>query len=427
MKPSGKLSLAGMAWKSLLNRRVTNLLTVGSIALSVTLLLGVEKIRTGARESFTNTISQTDLVVGARGGTLQLLLYSVFRIGTATNNIGWKTYEKFKAHPAVSWTIPISLGDSHRGFRVVATNQSYYEHYRYMGSEKVEFASGRAPGGVFDVAVGAEVAKELGYKTADPIVLSHGIGEGAGIVQHGDKPFTIVGVMTFTGTPIDRSVYITLEGMEAIHMDWTDGAPPPPGKGMKPADLAARKIEVEQITSFFLRTKSRIETLRLQREINTYDQEALTAIIPGVALAELWSNIGYAETGLLAVSVLVVFVGLLGMLVSLYSSLNERRREMSIFRAIGVHPSTIGLLLMIEAFLLTAAGAAIGLVGTYGAVILSKPLIREFLGLALPVSVPSLLEWGYIGALLFFGLVIGIIPARRAYRNSLADGLSIRI
>jgi putative ABC transport system permease protein len=114
-----------LAYQSLKNRQLTSVLTVLSIALSVTLLLGVEQVRVGARESFANTISQTDLIVGARGGTLQLLLYAVFRIGTATNNISYESYEHFRSHPAVAWTIPYSLGDSHRGYRVVGTTEDF--------------------------------------------------------------------------------------------------------------------------------------------------------------------------------------------------------------------------------------------------------------------------------------------------------------
>lgn len=417
-----------IAVKSLWNRRVTSLLTIASIALSVALLLGVEKIRIGARDSFSNTISQTDLIVGARGGTIQLLLYSVFRVGTATNNISFKTYETLAKHPAVAWTIPLSLGDSHQGYRVVATNENFYEHYRYMGDRRVEIQpGGSVPKDVLDVALGSEVAKVLKYKLGDSIILSHGIGEGAGIVKHGDKPFKVVAILNSTGTPVDRSVYITLEGMEAIHMDWTDGAPPVAGKGLTPDQLRSRKIEIGQITSFLLRTKSRIETLRLQREINTYENEALTAIIPGVALSELWSNIGYAEAGLQAVSALVVVIGLFGMLIALYSSLNERRREMAILRAIGAHVRTIGGLLILEAIVLTLVGALLGIGAMYGIVAAAQPLIREFLGLTVPMGFLSGTEAMYVGVLLIAGILISLVPAWRAYRNALVDGLSIRV
>lgn len=113
-----------------------------AIALGVALMLGVEKIRLGAKSSFANTLSGTDLIVGARGGAIQLLLYSVFRVGNATNNISWRSYQDIAAHPAVRWTLPLSLGDSHRGFRVLGTSRDYFEHYRYARQRRLEFAAG---------------------------------------------------------------------------------------------------------------------------------------------------------------------------------------------------------------------------------------------------------------------------------------------
>ena len=421
-----KYPVLSLAYKSLLNRKVTSMLTIASIAVSVALFLGVEKIRVGARDGFSHAISQTDLIVGARGSPIQLLLYTVFRVGNATNNISWKTYEHFKNHPAISWTIPYSLGDSHRGFRVVATNESFYEHYRFAVDRQIEFTDGKVPSKVFDVALGSEVASQLGYHVGDRVVLAHGIAD-VSFQKHDDKPFQVVGILHRTGTPVDRSLYITLEGMEAIHMDWGDGAPPLPGTGIKPEDLLNRKIEIGQITSFLLRTKNRVETLQLQRDINTYEDEPLTAIIPGVTLNELWSNIDFAEVGLKAVSGFVVIVGMMAMLIALYASLNERRREMAILRAVGASAGLIGALLITEALALTLSGAVIGTVLTYVTIAGFQPLIHDFLGLYLPVSAPSMMEWIYLGALVVMGTFVGLIPAWLAYRNSLADGLTIRV
>lgn len=415
-----------LAWKSLKNRRVTSLLTVASIAMSVCLFLGVEKIRVGARDGFSNSISQTDLIVGARGSPIQLLLYTVFRVGNATNNISWKTYQHFKSHPDVKWTIPYSLGDSYRGYRVVATDASFYQYYRFASDRIVALSEGVIPATLFDVTIGAEAADKLHSKLGDPVILSHGIAD-VSFQKHEDKPFRVVGILKRTGTPIDRSVYITLEGMEAIHMDWGDGAPPLPGQGIKPKDLRNRKIDIGLITSFLLRTNNRIETLKLQREINTYEEEPLTAIIPGVALSELWSNIAFAETGLKAVSGFVVVVGLMAMFIALYSSLNERRREMAIYRAIGVSAGFIGSLLLIEAFLLTVTGALVGTAFTYAVVAAFQPMIHDFLGLLIPLSGLSFAEWMYLGILLVLGTAVGTVPALLAYRHSLVDGLTIRV
>jgi putative ABC transport system permease protein len=418
--------ILSLAWHSLRNRKLTTALTVLSIALSVALLVGVENVRAGARESFSGTISGTDLIVGARGGSLQLLLYAVFRMGSATNNVGFDTYQHFAAHPAVAWTIPYSLGDSHRGYRVVGTTDDFYEHYRFRRDRRIEFASGKRPDGVFDVVLGSEVAGKLGYKLGDPVVIAHGVSAKT-IQDHGDKPFTVVGVLKRTATPVDRSVYISLHGMSAVHVDWQDGAPPMIGEEVPASKITKDTLEIKQITAFLLRAKSRIDTLRLQREVSTYAAEPLQAIIPGVALAELWRTIGYAEDALQVVTIFVLVVGLLGMLVSLYTSLNERRREMAILRAVGAGPRLIILLLVFESALLSALGAMLGVVIVYGLSIAAQPVVEEYFGLYLPVQAPTVTGYVYLGTVVLAGLIIGFVPALKAYRNALSDGLSVRL
>lgn len=171
--------ILNLAWKSLLNRKATALLTVLTVAIAVVLLLGVERIRTQAKESFANTISGTDLIVGGRSGQVNLLLYSVFRIGNATNNIDWKSYQEFSQHPAVKWAIPISLGDSHKGFRVLGTNHSYFEHYRYGSKQPLTLSQGREFNGLFETVIGADVAQALGYQVGSQIIIAHGISDVA--------------------------------------------------------------------------------------------------------------------------------------------------------------------------------------------------------------------------------------------------------
>ncbi|MFN9920068.1 MAG: ABC transporter permease [Acidobacteriota bacterium] len=418
--------IASLAWRSLRNRRVTTGLTVLSIALSVALLLGVEALRLSARESFSSTISGTDLIVGARGGGLQLLLYTVFRMGTATNNVKWSSYEAWAKHPAVAWTIPYSLGDSHRGFRVVGTNGSFYERYRYRRTRTVEFAAGRAPRAFDEVALGSDVAAKLGYGLERKISLTHGIG-AAGIMDHDDKPFRVVGVLARTATPIDRSLYITLEGMTAIHVGWQQGAPPEPGEELPAAKLTQKDLQPEAITAFLLRAKSRIDTLRIQRDVNNYLDEPLMAIIPGVAMNELWSTVKYAELALEIVGGFVVLVGLLGMLVAIYTTLNERRREMAILRALGMGPARIVALFVMESVLLAVSGCLLGVGLMYGGVLALQGIVERELGLYLRWQGLAAEHAVYLGIVVGAAVLIGLVPAWRAYRNTLADGLSVRV
>ncbi len=413
-----------LALQSLANRWLTALLTIVSIALSVMLLLGVEKVRTGARQSFADTISGTDLIVGARSGSLNLLLYSVFRIGNATNNITWKTYREIADRPEIGWIVPISLGDSHRGFRVMGTTPDYFKFYRYRHGVPLEFASGRVFGDLFDAVIGADVAAELGYKTGDKIVVAHGLGS-VSFVEHDDKPFRVSGVLAKTGTPVDRTVHVSLAAIEAIHVDWQSGARIP-GQSVPADEVRAMNLEPKAITAAFIGLKSKLTAFRLQRAINDYPEEALSAILPGAALQELWGLVGTAETALSAVSGMVVVTALLGMVTMILTTLNERRREMAILRSVGARPMTILSLLVTEAGMLTLCGVLLGTVLLYGALIALQPFIDRTYGLHIPVDPPARDQLAILAGIVIAGFVAGLLPALRAYRLSLADGMTVR-
>ncbi|KGY11152.1 peptide ABC transporter permease [Vibrio tubiashii] len=413
-----------LAWKSVRNRKVTAILTILTVAISVILLLGVERIRTQAKESFANTISGTDLIVGGRSGQVNLLLYSVFRIGNATNNIDWKSYQEFSQHRSVDWAIPISLGDSHRGFRVMGTNHSYFEHYQYGKKQNLAFNQGREFETLFEAVIGADVARSLNYTIGSEMIIAHGISD-VGFSRHENTPFKVVGILAPTGTPVDKTVHVSLEAIEAIHVGWESGA----NLGNNPTSeqLAAMDFQPKQITAMLVGLKSKIQTFSLQRQINTYPREPLSAIMPGVALHELWGMMSVAEQALMAVSVFVVVAGLLGMLSSLLTSLQERRREMAILRAMGARPRHVFSLLILEASVLTFIGLLAGTMGLYIMLSVAAPIIQQSYGINLQVNALSYYEWLLLAAVQLAGTIIGFIPAFRAYRQSLSDGMTIRV
>ena len=419
------MKLLSLTVRSMFNRKGTTLLTVLVIAISVVLLLGVEKVRTEAKASFANTISGTDLVVGARSGGMQLLLYSVFHIGNATNNLTWESYQQVARHPNVAWTVPISLGDSHKGFRVVGTSEAYFGHYRYGRERPLRFSAGGPFGSVYDAVLGADVAETLEYRLGEEIVIAHGTGE-VSLLDHGDKPFTVAGVLAKTGTPVDRSVYVSLEGIEAMHIDWSGGVPIP-SQRVSAADALELDLTPRAITAFLVGVRSKTGIFQLQRDVNDYRREPLLAVLPGVALQELWNLLGAAERALLIVSGFVVLSGLVGMLSSILSSLNERRREMAILRSVGARPWQIFALLTAEAVFFTVTGCALGVALLYGALVALRPWIEREYGLFLAVTPPSPYDLTLLALIVGAGVLIGLVPAYRAYRNSLADGLTVRV
>lgn len=412
-----------LAIGSLLARALTVGMTVLAIALSVALFLGVEKVRTGARASFADTISGTDLIVGARSGSVQLLLYSVFRIGNATNNVSWESYQDIAQRDEIDWIVPISLGDSHRQFRVMGTTQAFFEHYKYRGGRALEVAEGQGLNDLYDAVIGADVAATLGYAVGDPIVVSHGL---ASFTDHDDQPFRVAGIVAKTGTPVDRTVIVSLEAITAIHVDWQSGAKQS-GATTPVEVIRGMDLTPDAITAALIGTKSRLQIFGLQRWINEYREEPLLAILPGVALQELWQIVGVAETALIGVSAMVVVTALLGLVAMIFSSLNERRREMAIWRAMGARPAVILGLLVLEAMLMAAAGALLGVALLYGGLAVLRPLIDAGFGIWLPIDWPSTREALVLAIVIGAAALASLLPALRAYRLSLADGMMVRI
>lgn len=415
-----------LALRSIWNRRVTALLTITAIAISVALLLGVQKMRTSAKESFANTVSGVDLIVGARSGPLNLLLYSVFRVGDATANVSWESYQKIAKHPDVAWTIPISLGDSHRGFRVLGTTGDYFKHYHYAGERELTFANGKPFADLYDTVLGADVAAQLGYKLGDPVVIAHGLGN-VSFAEHKDKPFRVVGILARTGTPVDRTVHVSLEAITAIHIDWQSGMQAMPGQRVDAEQARAMELTPTSITAFMVGMRSKVMTFTMQRAINEYRMEPLLAIIPGVALSQLWQLVGVADTALMVIAGFVVLAGLLGMLTAILTSLNERRREMAILRSVGARARHVFTLLVAEAGLLATAGVAAGVGVAYLVMWAAAPLLANRYGIFVQITGLSRYDLAILAAIICAALLMGLLPAWRAYRNTLSDGLTIRV
>lgn len=417
--------LMKLARLSLWNRRGTVLMTWLSLTISIALLLGIDHLRTEAKSSFTSTVSGTDLIVGARSGQLNLLLYSVFRIGNATANISWPSYQRIIKHPQIEWSIPISLGDSHRGYRVMGTSAEYFQHYRYANSQPLVLKQGKAFSGVFETVLGADVAQKLGYTLGQQIELSHGVG-AVSFSQHKDKPFTVVGILARTGTPVDQTVHVSLEAIEAIHLDWQQGAPMP-GRQINAEQALAQDLTPKSITAFMVGLKSRMATFTLQRQINEYKNEPLTAILPGVALAELWQMLGMVENLLLVISLLVLLAALVGMITTLLASMKQRQREMAVLRAAGAHPWYLFVLVQLEVLLITVVSMVSAAALLFISLVLLQDKLAADYGLFIGFNIIRLNTLYWAGAIVLLSAILAMVPGVLAYRKTLSDGLTVRL
>lgn len=428
-------TLVLLASKSAWSRRGSLLLLLLSVITSTGLLLGIDLARQSAKASFSNAVAGTDLIVGAQTSPVSLLLYSVFRIGQATRNMPYSEFERLQTDARVKSALPIALGDSYRGYAVVGTQAAYFEEFMYGARQNLELAEGRAfqdyavgmPATVlFEAVLGAEVAKRLKHAVGDQIALSHGMQIQQNEPSHADKPFTVVGVLKPTGTPVDQSVHISLAGMEAIHVDWAAGVPVP-GADI-PAELVTKfNLQPKSLTAVLIGLNNRAGVFRVQRELENRPDAALSAILPGVALSSLWQTVGVVERVLLFVAALVALVSALGLTSVMLVTLGQRRRELAVLRSTGAGPRTVFGLLCLESALVMWVGVALGILVLGVASAALGPWVQAQFGLQL-VSIHELGS-GLMAVLVFavFGSALGLVPAFQAYRNQLQDGLNPKL
>ena len=466
-------ALFGVAYQSLRYRIGGVVLAIAAVAISVFVLLSVEHVRHEARSSFASTVSNVDLIVGARTGEINLLLLSIFRIGTPTANVAWESVEAIAEQPNVEWVVPISLGDSHKNFRVVGTTAEFFDRYMYGQSQPLTFQVGQRFDETLDVVVGSRVAAELGYALGDELILSHGMADTS-FTHHDQVSFSITGLLAPTGTPVDNALFVSLEAIEAIHADEgetessADGSP-----GYVKAheeheehekhgqhdetkhhdehghhderneheDEHAHHDEHEEhsdhhghdhpplgtVTAILVGLDSPGVTLQVQRRINEYTDEALLAILPGFTLAQLWSLVGGVENVLRGISVLVFISALFGLNAMMLASMRERKREIEILRSIGAPSLFIVALLVIESLLVVTLGIVLALAGLIGAILVANNLLASELGIMLSLQVLYSSSFIALALIYLTTLILSLVPAWRAYAvaHSYSSGVEI--
>jgi putative ABC transport system permease protein len=391
------------------------ILTCTSIGISMLVLIGVEHLRSEVKHNFDRTVSGVDLIVGSRTSGINLLLFSVFKIGNPSNNVQWKSYQDIVNRSQVAWSVPLSMGDSHQGFSVIGTTDDYFKYFKYGDKQKVSFLQGESFKRLYEVVLGADVARNLGYALNQSLVMSHGTGK-VSFTHHDDHPFRVVGILNPTGTPADQSLYIPLQSIDILHQAQHI-------HDELLSEVPLGKIHQPQLSAFLLGSKSKIGILRLQRDINQYTQEPLSAILPVLALRELWKVVGTVEISLRVISWLILATALICMTTMLLASMKERERELAVLRALGAKAHIIILLIGTEALLLTILGSLAGYLLVTVGLLLSQPLLEYHFALYISpyVNIVSVGSFFLIAACA--AVLLSFIPAVSAYNHSLRRGL----
>ena len=478
-------ALLGVAYQSLLYRLSGVALAITAVAISVFVLLSVEHVRHEARSSFASTVSNVDLIVGARTGEINLLLLSIFRIGNPTANISWESVEKISEQRNVEWVVPISLGDSHKNYRVVGTSAEFFDRYKYGQNKPLVFKNGQRFNTTLDVVIGSHVATELAYGLGDELVLSHGMADTS-FTHHDEVTFAVSGVLATTGTPVDNALFVSLDAIEAIHADEESehhsvhneqdgqhedadhhdtGHHDEHGEhgehaqhhdaehhdehdehtqhhGAEHHDEHAQHHDAEHheehdkdekhhsaerqdhdhdhppigtVTALLVGLDSAAFTLQVQRAINEFTDEALLAILPGFALAQLWSLVGGVENILRGISILVFISALFGLNAMMLASMRERKREIEILRSIGAPSGFIVALLIIESMLIVTVGIVLAVTGLVGAIAVANNLLASELGMALSLQIFYPSSFIALGLIYLTTLILSLFPAWKAY------------
>ena len=491
-------ALLGVAYQSLLYRLSGVALAITAVAISVFVLLSVEHVRHEARSSFASTVSNVDLIVGARTGEINLLLLSIFRIGNPTANISWESVEKISEQRNVEWVVPISLGDSHKNYRVVGTSAEFFDRYKYGQNKPLVFKNGQRFNTKLDVVIGSHVATELAYGLGDELVLSHGMADTS-FTHHDEVTFAVSGVLGTTGTPVDNALFVSLDAIEAIHADEESehhsehdeqdgqhedadhhdtGHHDEHGEHGEHGEHAQHHDEHDEhtqhhdaehhdehdergqhhdaehhdehaqhhdaehheehdkdekhysaerhdhdhdhppigtVTALLVGLDSAAFTLQVQRAINEFTDEALLAILPGFALAQLWSLVGGVENILRGISILVFISALFGLNAMMLASMRERKREIEILRSIGAPSGFIVALLIIESMLIVTVGILLAVTGLVGAIAVANNLLASELGMALSLQIFYPSSFIDLGLIYLTTLILSLFPAWKAY------------
>ncbi len=404
------------------SRVVPTILVVIALTTSMALLLTVDRIQQATKKGFNQSLGGVDLVLGPRGSGIELVLYTVFHLGKPTNNITTETLKDIERNPFIEWAIPIALGDSHRGFRVISTTSEYFDRIQFDGDQSLSFNQGRAFQELNEVVIGSAVASKLRYQPGSSIFVTHG-SESLGRT-HDDFAFQVSGILNPTGTPTDRAIFVSLEGYELIHLGWKSGSKIVSLDNVDISQIPRGRLYPETITAAYLGLSSKLNLFKASRSINEYSEEAVSGVIPGVALAELWSMIGSVDFVFRIFNWLIIGLSLIGMVTMTLSGLDSRTRELTILRAVGATPVHLASMVLIETILISVISMlmAIGLVRLSTGI--AADLLTQWAGIRIELTWISLPEFSVLMIIIFAGLIASLLPATLVYRRSLAQGFS---
>ena len=401
---------------------VPSVLVIVALSASMALLLAVDRIQQATKNGFNQSLSGVDLVLGPGGSGLELVLYTVFHLGKPTNNITTETVSDITDDPMVEWAVPIALGDNHRGYRVISTTDEYFDRIKFGGDQPLVFAQGAPFSDLNETVIGSEVAEALGYALDTSIFVTHGsqmIGK-----LHDDFSFKITGILESTGTPIDRAVFVSLEGYELVHLGWQNGSKTVSLQNLDINAIPKERLYPKTVTAVYLGLTSKLSLFKFIRAVRDYPEEAISAVIPGVALAELWSIVGIVDSVFQLLNWLIIGISIVGMVTMIITGLDSRTRELTILRALGLSPPKLAGLVLLETIIISLTAVLSAIVLVWFLTVAAADLLNQWAGVRIELTWLAIDELSTIMIIVLAGVCASLIPAGMVYRRSLHKGFS---
>lgn len=477
------MSFLAIVWKSMRQRMLATTLTALSIALGVGLVVLILMLREEVEQSFSQRSVGYEMLVGAKGSPLQLVLNTIYGLGAPVGNIPYEYYERIAEDRMVRLAVPVTVGDNYRGFRVIGTVPSFFSEFTYLEDQKFEIAQGSVFQNDYEAVVGARAAREAGLKVGDTFTPAHGVSAEEGGEVHEEAKTKVVGIMRETGTPMDRGIYVPLETIWKIHVHEA-AETDPRYEGMTKEQIeqmkqleameaeAAREEQgaegdssaedhhhaghddaahddtshnaghkheryinahgdvyaadvpesLKTVTAIYVSLKNRIVFDRFRRAV--LDEPVAQAVIPAMEIMNLFEIVGNVNGVLLAIAYVVVLVALAGVLVSIYNTMNERRREIAIMRALGARRRTIFALLVVESTVIAFIGGVAGLLLGHGGMAAAAGMVQEQTGLPVAPFTVHAFEPLVLAAVVLLGAIAGMLPALKGYRTDVQENLA---
>lgn len=408
------MGILKIVFKNIKQRSLASLLTIFSIMLGVALVTSIILLRKESEDAFNQTATGYELIVGPKGSSLQLTLNTVYQIGVPLGNMPFRVYELLKNDKRVKLAIPYVSGDNFKNFRLIGTVPEIFTEFEYHKGKKYNISSGKFFENDFEAVIGSETSLRTGLKIGDTFTGSHGVDSYEGAETHDEFRFKVTGILEKTFSPVDRLIFVSMNSVWKLHNHEMEN------------DTASASTNHNTITSILLKLKNPVYFDLVRRQINDdrYEGISAQAILPVFEIKQLFDIIGNINSILLVIAYLVIFVSAISVLVSLYNSMNERRREIAIMRSLGASRFTILKIIVMEGVIISLCGSLSGLLLGHSVLIILKNKISDLAGIQITGTTFSITELYIFAGTVLLGMIASLLPALKAYKTDVAENLN---